>query len=59
MSFGDAVNIFLAKVSMEQKIPFEISMPSDDLKKRVSNIEQDTNIKSYKNSKDLFNDLGI
>ncbi len=59
MSFGDAVNIFLAKVSMEQKIPFEISLPSDDLKERVSHIEKDTNIISYKNSKELFEDLGI
>lgn len=59
MSFGDAVNLFLAKVSMEKKIPFEISLPSNELEERVKNLEENANTKSYKDSKELFNDLGI
>ena len=48
LTFGDAVNIFLAKVSMEQAIPFNINIPQkntlddnypaiskDEAKKRV------------------------
>ncbi len=31
LTFGDAVNIFLAKVSMEQAIPFELSLPSEKI----------------------------
>jgi len=27
LSFGDAVNIFLAKVAMEQGIPFDLTLP--------------------------------
>ena len=29
MSFGDAVNLFLAKVAMEKKIPFELTLPKE------------------------------
>ncbi len=34
LSFGDAVNIFLSKVSMEQAIPFEISLPEENISHR-------------------------
>ncbi len=59
LSFGDAVNLFLAKVSMEKKIPFELSLPSDELNKRVENIKADKNIEIYKSADKLFEDLGI
>ncbi|MDX1807975.1 MAG: type II toxin-antitoxin system RelB/DinJ family antitoxin [Sulfurospirillaceae bacterium] len=60
LTFADGVNIFLAKVAMERKIPFELSIePSDELISRVKNIKTDTNTKSYKNSDELFDDLGI
>ena len=59
LSFGDAVNIFLAKVSMEKSIPFDLSMPSEELSKRVKNIQNDKNTQIYKTSNELFEDLGI
>jgi len=59
LSFGDAVNIFLAKVAMEKGIPFDLKLPSDELLNRVDNIKQDKNTKTYKNSDELFDDLGI
>ena len=59
LSFGDAVNLFLAKVSMEKRIPFELSLPSDELNSRVENIKTDKNIKIYKSADKLFEDLGI
>ncbi len=60
LTFADGVNIFLAKVAMEKKIPFELSIePSDELITRIENIKKDKNTKSYKNSDQFFNDLGI
>jgi len=59
LSFGDAVNIFLAKVAMNKGIPFDISLPSEELIDRIKNVESGKNIKEYKNSKELFEDLGI
>ncbi|WP_035003076.1 type II toxin-antitoxin system RelB/DinJ family antitoxin [Lebetimonas sp. JH292] len=46
ISFGDAVNIFLAKVAMEKGIPFDLKVPSKELEKRINNIEN--NKKKYK-----------
>lgn len=60
LSFTDAVNIFLAKVAMEKRIPFELAIePSIELKKRVKNIEEKKNIESFKTSNELFDNLGI
>ena len=59
LSFGDAVNIFLAKVAMEKSIPFDLSIPSEELEKRVSNIEKHENMQIYTSANELFEDLGI
>ena len=59
LSFGDAVNIFLAKVAMEKSIPFELSLPSEDLKNRISNLRSNKNTQIYKTANELFEDLGI
>lgn len=59
LSFGDAVNIFLAKVAMEKAIPFDLSLPSEDLEKRVNNLEANNNTQIYHSASELFEDLGI
>jgi DNA-damage-inducible protein J len=59
LSFGDAVNIFLAKVAMEKGIPFDLKVPSKELEKRINNIENNKNVKTYETTKELFDDLGI
>jgi DNA-damage-inducible protein J len=59
LSFGDAVNIFLAKVTMEKGFPFELSLPSDELNKRTKNIDDNTNTQTYTSADELFKDLGI
>ncbi|MCF8240991.1 MAG: type II toxin-antitoxin system RelB/DinJ family antitoxin [Melioribacteraceae bacterium] len=59
LSFGDAVNIFLAKVAMEKGIPFDLSLPSEKLEKRVKNINSNKNTIIYNTANELFEDLGI
>jgi DNA-damage-inducible protein J len=59
LTFGDAVNIFLAKVSMEKAMPFELSLPSEELEKRKNNLDKDSNTQVFKTANDLFEDLGI
>lgn len=59
LTFGDAVNIFLAKVAMEKAIPFDLSIPTEELNKREKNIQENKNIEVYKTSNELFEDLGI
>jgi DNA-damage-inducible protein J len=59
LSFGDAVNIFLAKVAMEKCIPFDLSIPSEELEKRFTNLEDNKNTQIYNTANELFEDLGI
>jgi len=59
LSFGDAVNIFLAKVAMEKSIPFDLSLPSDDLMERYNNLNKNTNTQIYATANELFEDLGV
>lgn len=59
LSFGDAVNIFLAKVAMEKSIPFDLSLPSDDLEERYKNLNKNTNTQIFATANELFEDLGI
>jgi DNA-damage-inducible protein J len=59
LTFGDAVNIFLAKVAMEKGIPFDLTLPSEELKGRLQNIELNNNTQTYKTTDALFEDLGI
>ncbi|MBL7010024.1 MAG: type II toxin-antitoxin system RelB/DinJ family antitoxin [Candidatus Marinimicrobia bacterium] len=59
LSFGDAVNIFIAKVAMEQKIPFELSLPTEELEMRAKNINNKENIEIYETANELFEELGI
>ncbi|MCF6269860.1 MAG: type II toxin-antitoxin system RelB/DinJ family antitoxin [Melioribacteraceae bacterium] len=59
LTFGDAVNIFLAKVAMEKAIPFELSLPSEELENRINNLNIDKNTQVYNTANELFEDLGI
>jgi DNA-damage-inducible protein J len=59
LSFGDAVNIFLAKVTMEKSIPFDLSIPSDEIKKRINNLDKNKNTQIYNSANELFEELGI
>ena len=59
LTFGDAVNLFLAKITIEKGIPFDLKLPNEELKTRIKNIENKKNITKYKNSDELFDDLGI
>ena len=51
--------LFLAKVAMEKSIPFDLSLPSEDLKNRINNLAHNKNTQVYKTANELFEDLGI
>lgn len=59
LSFGDAVNIFLAKVAMEKGIPFDLSLPSKELETRIANLNADKSTQIYSTANELFKELGI
>lgn len=57
ITFGDAVNMFLAKTSQEQGIPFQIEIPSKELSLRVDNVKTNTNIEKLDSIDELFINL--
>jgi len=59
LNFGDAVNLFLAKVALEKKIPFEVGIPSDKLIERIHNIENNEDVEIYNTAEELFKELEI
>jgi len=38
---------------------FELKFPNKELENRIKNLEKDKNLKTYSNSKELFEDLDI
>ncbi len=53
LSFGDAVNIFLSKVAMEQAIPFSINLPKKDKEDDIFLKAQETSMsKTWDNAED-------
>ena len=44
---------------MEKGIPFELTLPNDELLKRINNSEQNIETQTYKDSDALFEDLGL
>jgi len=53
LSFGDAVNIFLSKVAMEQAIPFSINIPKKDKEEDIFLKAQETSMsKTWDNDAD-------
>lgn len=60
ISSSQAINMFFRRVVQKRGIPFMLTLEaSDEVAKRVQNIEAGANSEHYKNSSELFADLGI
>ena len=53
LTFDDAVNLFLANVVMENKIPFD-PLLSKELEQRIKNVERGQNLEKHENIDALF-----
>jgi DNA-damage-inducible protein J len=53
------VNMLYRQISLRNEIPFSIQIPNKETQKAIMELESGKNVKSFKNSKELFNDLGI
>lgn len=47
ISMGDAVNMFLAQVSMNKGLPFEVKIPNSETKKVFDDILDEKNIEKF------------
>ena len=44
LTFGDAVNLFLAKVSMEKGIPFDLKIPNKETQQAIKEARENKNL---------------
>jgi antitoxin component of RelBE/YafQ-DinJ toxin-antitoxin module len=42
--------------AIEEGTPFDLTLPSDELKERITNIKTNTNTQTYKTTDELFED---
>ncbi|MBN2896753.1 MAG: type II toxin-antitoxin system RelB/DinJ family antitoxin [Campylobacterales bacterium] len=56
LTFTDAVNIFTSMVVAQKGLPFEVRLPSDELRQSISELETRDG-KSFASVEDLFADL--
>jgi len=59
LSHSSAVNIFYRRVLAEKGIPFDVKIPNKETLKALKNSRNRKNLTTYKNSDELFEDLGI
>ncbi len=59
LSVSDAISLFMAQIKLRRGIPFEISIPNSVTLKTFKDTDSGKNLIRCKNSKDMFEKLGI
>lgn len=59
LTHSSAVNIFYHQVLTHKGIPFDLKIPNRETLKALENSRKRKNLATYKDSGELFNDLGI
>lgn len=59
LNHSSAVNMFYHQVLAQKGIPFDVKIPNKETLKALENSRKRKNLTTYKNSDELFEDLGI
>jgi len=59
LNHSTVINLLYRQISLRKEIPFSIQIPNKETQKAITELESGKNVKSFKNSKELFDDLGI
>ena len=59
LSISEAISLFMAQIKLRRGIPFEISVPNSVTLKTFKDTDAGKNLVRCKNSKDMFEKLGI
>lgn len=59
LNHSTAVNMFYHQVLTHKGIPFDVKIPNKQTLKALENSRKRKNLTTYKNSEELFEDLGI
>jgi DNA-damage-inducible protein J len=59
LNHSTAVNMFYSQVLAHKGIPFDVKIPNKETLKALKNSRKRKNLTTYKNSDELFEELGI
>jgi len=59
LSFSEAIELFLTQVKLNNGIPFDIRIPNKVTIQTFEDTNKGKNLTRYKNSKDMFDKLGM
>jgi DNA-damage-inducible protein J len=59
LNHSTVINLLYRQIFLLKEIPFPIKMPNKTTQKAIRELESGKNVKSFKNSKELIDDLGI
>jgi DNA-damage-inducible protein J len=59
LSTSQAITLFLKQVELRQGLPFAVEIPNADTQKTFSDTDKNRNLRRFKNTRELFKDLGI
>lgn len=59
ISRSEAIKVFLQQVRVHQGFPFELKIPNEEMQQTFKDTDAGINLTSYKNKKELFDDLGL
>ena len=59
VSHSEAINIFYRQIKLHHGLPFEVKIPNKLTQKVLDETEKKKNLIYYKNSKEMFDSLGI
>ena len=56
LTLSDGINLFLAKIAMDKKLPFELKLPSEETEKAIKEVENGE-VYKYDSVDELMKDL--
>lgn len=59
LNHSTAINMFYHQVLAKKGIPFDLKIPNKETEEALTNSRDRKNLTTYKNSDELFEDLGI
>lgn len=59
LNHSTVINMLYRQIAILKGIPFSIKIPNKTTKKAIEELENDKNLKTYNNSDELFEELGI
>jgi DNA-damage-inducible protein J len=59
LSASEAISVFYRQVKLQKGLPFDVKIPNRATRKAMKDAELGRNLKTYKNTEEMFRNLAI